>query len=291
MVILGKSSRFNADFVSPLFDPKHFSVYRVVLSLHEKSFLLSIFNTNGEVILIKTFLNINQYDTADFLGKICFEDELLKNKFASWEVIFNSKKWTIVPSEFLADGSEKEYLEQLFKISSNEECIRNFIKPLGLNVIYSIDSELLKKSQYYFPDVSFRHSIANSILHYHKSATYQPTGFFAAVEFYENLFNYVVLNSGNLIFANQFQFDTPDDFLYNIILVNNALSINEKSLEIILTGINSQFNDLKNIIQEHYPLFREIPNIYPPQIALEQQGFKLFQYAPLIFNYLEHNKK
>jgi len=291
MVILGKSSRFNADFVSPLFDPKYFSVYRVVLNLNEKSFLLSIFNTNGEIILIKTFLNLNQYEIADFLGKICFEDELLKNKFASWEVILNSKKWMLVPAEFLPDGSEVKYLEQLYRVNSNEECLRNMIKPLSLNVIYCVDSELLKKAQYYFPQVDFRHTIANSILHYYKSATYQPTGYFASIEFYDDNFNYVVFNSGKLIYANHLQFHTPDDFLYNIILINNALAINEKNLEIILTGINSQFNELKNIIQEHYPLHREIPNIYAPQIALEQQGFKLFQYAPMIFNYLDHNKK
>ncbi len=291
MIVLGKSSRFNADFVSPLFDPKYFSVYRVVLNLNEKSFLLSIFNTNGEILLIKTFLNINQYEIADFLGKICFEDELLKNKFASWEIILNSKKWMLVPSEFLPDGSEQAYLEQLFRIGSNEVCLRNMIKPLSLNIIYTIDSELQKKAQYYFPDVDIRHSIASSILHYYKSATFQPTGYFAALEIYENSFNYVVFNAGNLLYANQLQFDTPDDFLYNIILINNALSINEKNLEIIMTGINNQFNELKLIIQEHYPLYREIPNIYAPQIALEQQGFKLSQYAPLIFHYLENNKK
>ncbi len=291
MIVLGKSSRFNADFVSPLFDPKYFSVYRVVLYLNEKSFLLSIFNTNGEILLIKTFININQYEVADFLGKICFEDELLKNKFASWEIIINSKKWMIVPSEFLPDGSEQAYLEQLYRINSNEVCFRNMIKPLSLNIIYAIDTELQKKAQYYFPDVEIRHTIASSILHYYKSATYQPTGYFAALELYENSFNYVVFNAGSLLYANQLHFDTPDDFLYNIILINNALSINEKNLEIIMTGINSQFNELKLIIQEHYPLYREIPNIYAPQIALEQQGFKLFQYAPLIFHYLENNKK
>lgn len=291
MIVLGKSSRFNADFVSPLFDPKYFSVYRVVLNLNDKSFLLTIFNTNGEVLLIKTFLNINQYEMADFLGKICFEDELLKNKFASWEIIINSKKWMIVPSEFLADGSEIAYLEQLFRISANEVCLRNMVKPLSLNVIYTIDSELEKKAQYYFPNVEIRHSIASSILHYFKSATHQPTGYFSAIELYDNTFNYVVFNSGKLLFANQLQFDTPDDFLYNIILINNALTINEKSLEIIMTGSNPQFNELKLIIQEHYPLYREIPNIYPPQIALEQQGFKLSQYAPFIFHYLENNKK
>lgn len=291
MIVLGKSSRFNADFVSPLFDPKYFSVYRVVLNLNDKSFLLTIFNTNGEVLLIKTFLNINQYEMADFLGKICFEDELLKNKFASWEIILNSKKWMIIPSEFLPDGSEVAYLEQLFRISTNEVCLRNRVKPLGLNVIYTIDSELEKKAQYYFPNVEIRHSIASSILHYFKSATHQPTGYFSAIELYENTFNYVVFNSGKLLFANQLQFDTPDDFLYNIILINNALTINEKNLEIIMTGSNSQFNELKLTIQEHYPLYREIPNIYPPQIALEQQGFKLSQYAPFIFHYLENNKK
>ncbi len=291
MIILGKSSRFNADFVSPLFDPKYFSVYRVLLYLNEKSFLVSIFNTNGEVLLIKTFLNLNQYEISDFLGKICFEDELLKNKYASWEIIVNPKKWMIIPAEFLPDGAEKDYLEQLFRINDSEVCLRNMIKPLGLNIIFVLDSELMKKAQYYFPNVDIRHSIANSILHYYKSATFQPTGFFAAIELYENFLNYIVFNFGNLLFANQFQFDTPDDLLYNIILINNGLSINEKNLELIMTGINSQFNELKSIIQEHYPLFREIPNIYPPQIALEQQGFKLSQYAPFIFHYLENNKK
>lgn len=292
MIVLGKSSRFNADFVSPLFDPKYLSVYRAVLSLNEKAFLLSIFNANGEILLIKTFLNVNQYEMEDFLGKICFEDELIKNKLDSWEVIVNSRKWMIVPSEFLPDGAEQAYLEQFYRINpSNDVCIRNMIKPLSLNVVYSINSELYKKAQYYLPDVNIRHSIANSILHYYKSATYQPTNYFAAIELYENTFNYTVFSSGKLLYVNQLQFDTHDDFLYNIILINNALSINEKSLEVIMTGIHDQFNDLRSIIQEHYPLYREIPNIYSPQIALEQQGFKLFQYAPIIFNYLANNKK
>ncbi len=249
MVILGRSSRFNADFVSPLFDPKYFSVYRVVLNLNEKSFLLCIFNTNGEVLLVKTFLNINQYEIADFLGKICFEDELLKSKFASWELILNPKKWMLIPAEFLADNQEKDYLEQLFRISSSEVCLRDMIKPLSVNLIYAIENELLKKAEYYFPNVNVRHSISNSILHYYKSATYQPTGFFASIELNENSFNYVVFNTGKLLYANQLYFDTPDDFLYNIILINNALSINEKALELIMTGISGQYNELKNIIQ------------------------------------------
>lgn len=290
-MILGKSSRFNADFISPLFDTKYCSVYSVVLYLNEKSFLLNIFNANRELLLVKTFTNHNQYEIADFLGKVCFEDELLKSKYASWEVILNSKKWLIIPSEFLPDGSESAYLEQLFRISTKEVCLRNMIKPLSINIIYAIESELQKKAEYYFHEVNIRHSISNSILHYYKSATYQPTVFFAAIEVYEDTFNYVLFKSGQLIYANQITFNNADDLLYNVILINNALSVDEKNLEIILTGVSNQYDHLRQTVQAHYPFFREVPNIYPPQIVLEQHGIKLSQYAPFIFNYIENNKK
>lgn len=291
MIILGKSSKYNADFVSPLFEPKYFSIYRVVFYFSEKAFLLAILNPMGEIMLIKTYTNMNTYSIPDFLGKICFEDELIKSKFASWEVILNSKKWTIVPAEFLSDGGEIKYLEALFRINNDEECQRNFVKPLGLNIIYTLDTELVKKLNFYFPDVQIRHSIASSILHYFKSANFQPTEHFAVIELFEDIFNITIFKHGNLIFANQYTFGNADDLLYNVILVNNAIQINEKNLEITLTGISQQYDEIVQTLKEHYPLYRSVPAIYPPQIALEQHGLKIANYAPMIFNYLEHNKK
>ena len=269
---IGSSIRQEFSLFDKSIKEKNSQCYKLFAHYNPNSFSFSIFNIENE-----EFLSLESYifnNETQNLSSLISQFPVFQWSLSSKTINYFFKACTIIPNSLFDEKLKDKYLKMNNQIEEGEEILVDRLKHINAVVIYSIrknDLNIFKKLK----NITIKHSATiflENVLE--KSKHSANSQIFLDVS--TKNFNIALVSNSKLIFYNNFEFDTKNDFLYYILNCYNTLELNSKEVPLRISGefkkdeiLNNLKMYIKKVNLEKRPnsfsyshLFNSIPNHY-----------------------------
>ena len=214
---------------------------------------------------------------ARHLDNTWLEESTLSLPYNTVQVAFAGPHYTIVPNRLYSDSDKAQYLLPLKSSATvSENIFSDAIPSIDSQLIYSIPTDVvafLKTT--YDGKAQLYHSFSSLIDIFSKKAG-------NGKEVFINVRNYTVdtffFDNKELIFSNQFSFQSDKDFLYYILLLFDKFQLNQTEVPVNISGTLSAdstiYSQLYKYIQ--YLYFIDLPTAFSQDTDLQQHPGHLF---------------
>lgn len=182
----------------------------------------------------------------DFVGK----NELLIRKFQKTVIITPASKYTIVPGALFAADKSSEYFSFVHQLDNGEELNSTKLFFDEAVLIYASDLAYNQIIKDYFPHSAALPGVAafvDFILPRYRNI--RSSAMFLNI--YSDNFDLLLLNDGNMIFCNNFNFKTIEDLVYYTIFVIDQLKVNPEKVELKLSGNIGTNTELLKLLRKY----------------------------------------
>lgn len=163
----------------------------------------------------------------------------LQENFSDVTIIYATKLYSLVPSPLFDEKMASEYLKLNSKILANDFVAYDSLENNDLTIVYipyvNINNYLFER----FGNFKYFHSttlLLKYILNIEKHSKKPKIHINVDVD----LFDIIIINEGELLLCNTYEFKTPEDFIYYVLFCLEQLKFNPETIECILSGhINS----------------------------------------------------
>lgn len=262
------------DFIGNSFDPKFISNYRLVLSLSERSLLYALLNTSNEVVVLRKYENASSALLGNFLEQVRNADHWLKSRFANVQLIYVPGYWLLVPSEFLPNGSEAAYLENVYGLDIAPDVVihRDFHRNLKLHNIYVLDPILEQVCNEYFPSAEYKHIVSLALEAHWRivpALVQVGTPITAGLLLLEDVLICSVMKENELLFCNLFHYNSTEDILYYLSSVVACLELRPMDMQLFLSGNPIPRQTATELLKNYFNL-TDIRPFLPKQLSLNK---------------------
>jgi len=227
----------------------------IQVSLNGLSFCI-LNQQDHKIIYFKKIQFEKQLDPIKVLSKIELtyeQEESLNQPVDEVILLFTSSLFTLVPNELFDEDNAASYLKFNTKILKTDFIAFDKIN----NEIVNIYIPYANIINYFFDkygEFEYRHSLSvliESLLGLENNNNKPQVYLHSHLNSYE----LVVIENGKLIFANSFEYETKEDFLYYLLFTAEQLNIDPHEFELIFIGEISKeskeykmaWNYIKNI--------------------------------------------
>jgi len=172
---------------------------------------------------------------AEVLQQVLLEDQLLQSNFQSTTAGIFSNRFTLLPTTLFDASRERSYLETLVTLTSEDQILHETVAPLGATNIYASNTRLLNVLNDQLQDLQYCH-LSTGLLHHFLTQfdTQVPKRIFLHI--YRQHIALTVVEKGNLLFHNWFEFKASPDCLYYVLLVYKQLGLRTEKHPLYLSG-------------------------------------------------------
>ena len=232
-----------------------FKKLSIQVSLNGLSFCILNKDAN-EIFYLKKIDFDKQLDPIKVLSKIELiyeqEDEL-NQPVDEVNVIFNNSLFSLVPAELFDEEHAASFLKFNTRILKTDFIAYDEINENLVNVYIPYANI----TNYFFDkygEFEYRHSLSVLIESLLKLPKY-TTGPKVYLHTHGNFYELVIIENGKLIFANCFDFETREDFLYYLLFTAEQLNLDTENFELLLMG------DISKDSEEYQMAWDYIKNI------------------------------
>ena len=161
--------------------------------------------------------------------------KFLRQHFASCNVSFASRQFTLVPLAVLETEKTADYLWLNHEPADHLEVLTDRIFSLEAANIYAVDQTIKTQIEQQFANAQFLHHLTPLIESLLRATKQQQQSMLVA-HVQENQFELLVLEGGILKFANTFQYQSLEDFLYYTLYTFEQLGIKPSESELKVLG-------------------------------------------------------
>ena len=178
-------------------------------------------------------------------------DEILNYNFKSIEILYATRKFTLVPQSFYGRGSLDKYLwfnntqERGFVVE------KNLFPKAGCWCIFDIPQNLSEYLSAKFPKVSVKHNLFPLVEGALKRNRTHADRWQVHLNFFRDNFEMVVVNGPNLILCNTFYYKTERDILYHVLFTFDQLKLSPEHTELILYGQMPQVSPVYHLFKKY----------------------------------------
>lgn len=193
--------------------------------------------------------------------KECFFDrEFLTWQYKQIHVITVSSQYTLVPEDVFQEKQKNELLSFAFS-APQSRCLNNELKEIAAELVFDMDEEVYEFCSRSLLNPRFIHHMTPLLSLWKKqSCARQARQLYVVLS--PKKMDVACYDQGNLLFANSFSFDRPDDILYYILYVWKQTGMDQQKDQLRLFGEVSLRSEvvgkLRNYLQFIDPL--EIPS-------------------------------
>ena len=223
--------------------------YKLFAHYNPNSFSFSIFNVENEEFLS---LESSIFDKNDNnLNFLLSQSPILKWNLNSITLNYFFKSCTLIPNSLFDEKLKRKYLELNNQIEKEESVLIDRLKHINAVVLYSIPNSHLNVFKK-LKNIKIKHSATiflENVLDKSKHVT--NSEFFIDVS--TKNFNIALVQNSKLIFYNNFEFHSKNDFLYYILNCYNTLDLNSKEVPLNIFGEfekEETIDDLKMYIKK-----------------------------------------
>ena len=188
------------------------------------------------------------------VSEVFDSEDVLSLGFKSIEILYSTRKFTMVPQAFYQRGSLDKYLwfnniqERGFNV------IKNVFPKAGCVCIFDIPQNLNDFLSAKFPKCEIKHSLfplVEGVLKRNLSFAQRVQ---VHLNFLRHSFEIVVVNGSKLIYCNVFSFNTERDILYHVLLNFDQLKLSPEHTELILHGQIPQVSPVYHLFKKYVKL-------------------------------------
>jgi hypothetical protein len=245
------------NFIDKTFDKAQTQLYHLSIQISLDGFYFSIFDIpKGKYVVLNghNFFLKRPRLLLKHVREVFETEDIFQLDFKSVEILYATKKFTLVPQAFYGRGSSEKYLwfnnmqEKGFVVEkilfSRAGCWCIFDVPLNL-------SEYLTAR---FPKCNIKHSLFPLVEGVLKRNRVNSEKGQVHLNFYRDCFEMVIVNNSKLILCNIFNYKTERDVLYHVLFTFDQLKLSSESTELILHGQIPQVSPVYHLFKKYVKL-------------------------------------
>jgi hypothetical protein len=212
-------------------------------------------------------------NATDLIQKILHVIEknkpIFDNRYDTVTLAFSGFKNTLLPDVFFNSAHMKTLFEANHLLDDSETLCYDNIRRNASKNMYAIPTELLSFFNAYYDNIAIYHAatpLLEGILTQHKNVQ----ELMVTVNVQHTFFEMVVNKSSNLIFYNQFNYHTVEDFIYYIVFVYEQLGLNPEMQVLNIAGMMEKNSMLLAMAQKY---IRNIQFVPRPSFSFYSYGF------------------
>lgn len=194
---------------------------------------------------------------------------LLDNIYDAVIIGFSGFKNTLVPDVFFDTENAEDVFAANHPVEDDEIIRYDNLRRIASKNVYALPSELYSFFSAYYSNLSSYHAATpfiEGLLAQHKNTADTVV----TVNVQHTFFELVVNRGGNLVFYNQFRYQTAEDFIYYIVFVYEQLGLNPETQPLVFSGLMEKNSSLLHITRKY---IRNISFVQRPAFCFYSYGF------------------
>ena len=179
------------------------------------------------------------------IQEIFNHEKSLQQDFESVSVIHQNTLSSLVPDAYFKEGDLKNYLKYSIKTITTDLIVYddlNFIKAKNVYVPYvNINNFIFQ----HFGEFEYRHH--SSIL-IEKLFSHSDNTLNFCINVSQSLLDIAVIKDSEILFYNNFEYQTKEDFIYYILFTLEQLELSTEKTNILITGDINEQSELYKIL-------------------------------------------
>ncbi|MBT8188385.1 MAG: DUF3822 family protein [Croceitalea sp.] len=256
----------NSDFIEP---SKSYKKLSIQVSLNGLSFF--ILDTIGQKVLLTDSIafktEATPYSLLKALKNLVEQQNWSKNDFSEVVVTHTSNLFALVPKPLFDPSELANYLKFNTKILANDQLVYDELKNQEIVVVYVPYTNINNYIFELFGEFEFRHSSTAVLQVLFNQKTRSKKTCYAHVG--KQLFELMVIDQKKLLFYNQFEYSTPEDFLYYVLFTYEQLKLDPQTVKLKLFGMVEEGDPVFTICHDY---LKKVSVFEPKNAALELPG-------------------
>ena len=188
------------------------------------------------------------------VNEVIDSEEILSQSFKSVEILYSTRKFTLVPQAFYQRGSLDKYLwfnniqERGFSV------LKNVFPKAGCVCVFDIPQNLSEFLSVKFPKCEIKHTLFPLVEVLLKRNLSLAQRVQVHLNFFRDCFEMIVVNGSKLIYCNVFNFKTERDILYHVLFNFDQLKLAPESTELVLHGQIPQVSPVYHLFKRYVKL-------------------------------------
>lgn len=181
--------------------------------------------------------------------------ELLGKKFHSVRYIATDRFHTLVPHDLFKEEDCAAYLRFNHVFPQDYQLFHEPLKKLNAINVFATSEKRLERLKHHWPDIMVTHQhtvFLNSIL---REEPYE-----SHVNAYINVnghnYDLAIVKENNLIFSNNFKFNTKEDFIYYLMFTLEQQQLADQDIPVYFTGLISNHSDIIQLCERYIKRIR-----------------------------------
>lgn len=217
------------------------------------------------------------YPVSTAIQEIYRIDELLAASYQSVRIGIHNATNTLVPDSLFQPEDLSIYFKNIIDHSPEDRLYHDSFKELNLHHLFALDSRVGSILENYYPNSRFFHGQSAALKGFSKLAAVQ-SGHQVFVNVHERSVQIAAFVGRDLLFNNSFPFESPNDFIYYLLLVYNQFQMKPDVVPLTISGLLVEDSRIYHMMYRYirYLNIIQTPDYYRFPDTLKDQNLHFY---------------
>lgn len=227
-------------FIDKSFDAQNISNYHLSLQIFLKGFSFSLLDRQKNKFVALGHYHypplVSYSKALELLEEKFQENGLLALPFVHTKVLFDTPKYTFIPSSFFDEATKEELFKFNHSLERNECLITNYLFSNSNYVVFSIPNYIKKWVEEKMPNAKIYHQsvpFVEEIMLNTKAIGQQDTIY---TNIHHSFIDIAFIKNSSLQLFNSFDIQSMNDFQYFLLNIYDQLKISPTDVPIVFSG-------------------------------------------------------
>ncbi len=217
------------------------------------------------------------YSLAAAIRDVCRTDSLLNLPYQSTRIGFSNTKNTIIPEPLFSGDQLAIYLKNIIDFPATDRLQADFIKGLQIRNVFGLNDANAKVLENFFPSAKLFHHQTAVLEGYSKLAAVL-SGHQVFINVHDREVQVMAFVGKELLFNNVFPFQTPEDFIYYVLLVYHQFQLKPEIVPLTISGLLIKDSKIYHLLYRYIRLLNLVqsPDYYRFDDDLKQEDLHFY---------------
>lgn len=243
--------------IDKAFDNEQTHLYHLSIQISLDGFYFSVLDiARGKYIVLNGhhFFLKRPRLLLKHVSEVIDSEDILNHDFKSIEILYATRKFTLVPQPFYSRGSLDKYLWFNNMQEKGFVTKKNLLPKAACWCIYDIPQNLSEYLSAKFPKATVKHNLFPLVEGAIKRNHTFPERGQVHLNFFRDSFEMVIINGSKLINCNIFHYKNERDILYHVLFTFDQLKLSPERTELILHGQMPQVSPVYHLFKKYVKL-------------------------------------